>query len=318
MHIKKSILGLVLAAASLAMVTATPASALEKVRFAYLKTQALAAFFYAQQAGYFADVGLNVEFVAVPGGPEVVAALASGEADFGYAAATPIAIARQAGQDLKFFIGLTEEKQPDQVYGFILASKASGIKTVADLKGRKVIIAQAGGLCEVMVRSWLATEGLKLTDVNALYTPFPQQAAALQTGAADATCTVDPFFTAMKNSRVNPVVVASGFVANATSGYDNDGVFASGDWVKAHPQQIKALKTALHRAKEDMIKNPDIAKKVLLKDYGMPEGLVNQLPNLLPAIDVSPADYAPIVEEMKKVGMLKQDFDVNAMVYSGK
>ena len=66
-----------------------------KVRFAYLKTLDLMPFFYGVQKGYFKEAGVDIELIAVPGGPAVGAAVASGSADIGYAAPTPIMIARR-------------------------------------------------------------------------------------------------------------------------------------------------------------------------------------------------------------------------------
>ena len=99
-----------IAAIGLVAAIALPASAQQKVRFAYLKSTTLIPFFFAIEKGYFKAEGIDLELIAVAGGPAVAAALAGGSADIGYAAPTPIAIAREQGQPYKFFIGLERER----------------------------------------------------------------------------------------------------------------------------------------------------------------------------------------------------------------
>ena len=118
----------VLALGQLAL--AVPAAAQTKVRFAYVKTLEVLPFFYAAKKGYFKDVGLDIEMIAVPGGPAVGAAIASGSADFGFAALSPVLIAREQGQPFKFFMSLEYEQTPGRLWGTIMASAKSGIKSI--------------------------------------------------------------------------------------------------------------------------------------------------------------------------------------------
>ena len=190
------------------------ADAQQKIRFAYLKSTTLIPFFFAEKKGYFKAEGLDIELVAVPGGPAVAAAIAGGSADMGYAAPTPIAIARQSGQLYRFFVGMEREDfSKGELWGTILASEKSGIKSIKDLVGRKVMLGPPGGLCELAVRDWLGKAGLKWEQIQALHNPFPQMQAALDVGNTDAACIIEPFTTGVQASAVKPVTLAKGYLA---------------------------------------------------------------------------------------------------------
>ena len=292
--------------------------AAEKVRFAYLRAQTLAIAFYANSRGYFKDEGLDIEFIEVQGGPAVVAAIASGSADFGFAAPAPIAAARQAGQAYRFFIGLQWERSPDSVWGALIASERSGVKALQDLAGKTIMVGPAGGLCELAFRDWLAASGVAWDKVKVLYTPFPQQQAGLELGNADAACTVQPFHTAIENSKVRPVTLAKGFLANNTVTYNVDGLFASDAWLEKNGRVVEALKKALTRARDDMRKDQSIGKRILLEEFKLPVALVEKLPNADSTISIAPADFKPVIDGMKRNGMLKDGVSERDIVYQGK
>ncbi len=69
----------------------------------------------------------------------------------------------------------------------LIATEASGIKTVADLKGKNVAIGDAGSGVFYNATQILAAAGLDYeTDINATYASFSDSATALKDGAIDA------------------------------------------------------------------------------------------------------------------------------------
>jgi NitT/TauT family transport system substrate-binding protein len=67
------------------------------------------------------------------------------------------------------------------------------VSTLAGLKGLKVAINAPAATLQYMLGSMLATAGLKLTDVQTVYMPFPDMGPALGTKAVDAATTTEPF-----------------------------------------------------------------------------------------------------------------------------
>jgi NitT/TauT family transport system substrate-binding protein len=309
------------AIAAITLVLSTPAAtAQQTVRFAYLKSTTLIPFFFAQEKGYFKAEGLDIELVAVPGGPAVAAAIAGGSADIGYAAPTPIAIARQGGQPYRFFIGMErEEFKSGLLWGTILASEKSGIKSLADLKGKKVILGPPGGLCELSVREWVTKAGLKWEDVTPLFNPFPQMQAALDVGNADAACIIEPFTTAVQASGVKPVTLARGYLAEHPDRYTVDGIFANEKWLAENTKAVAGIKRAMLKAWQELAKDRPTVETILDKEFRFPKALVDRIKiDFVAQIALAPADFEPIISRMKQHGMLKSDFKAEDLILSDK
>jgi ABC-type nitrate/sulfonate/bicarbonate transport system substrate-binding protein len=295
------------------------ASAQQKVRFAFIKSTTLIPFFFAQEKGYFKAEGLDIEMISVPGGPAVVAAMAGGSADIGYAAITPVAIARDQGHSYKFFIGLEQEHHPKLLWGSIIASARSGVKSMADVKGKKVMVAAPGGLCELATREWLASAGLKWSDIQALHNPPPQMQAALEVGNADVACIFEPFFTSAMASKANPVVLAQGYLARHPAPYTVDGIFASDKWIAENGKAIEGMKRAVLKAWGELARDPALVKKILADEFRFPQTLVDKLRlDYVAQVGIDAKLIQPIVDALIKHGMVKATFKTSDIVHAAR
>lgn len=304
-----------LAAGFAIVLAADPAAAQEKLKFAYLRTSVMVPFFYADQKGYFKQEGLDVELIQVQGGPAVAAAIASGSAQIGYAAPTPIVIAREQGQPYRFFIGLEWERTPDSLWGPLHASERSGIKSFKDVVGKTILVGPPGGLCELAWRDWLARAGVKWEQVKVLYNPFPQHQAALEVGNADAACTPEPFYTAIANSKVKPTLLGMGFLAEVKTKYMIDGIFATESWIKANGRTIDAFKRAVSRAAKDLNADKELVKKILAQEFRLPPTLIDKLRlDFDPDLGIDAAELEPIMQALKRHGMIKSNLTAADMV----
>jgi ABC-type nitrate/sulfonate/bicarbonate transport system substrate-binding protein len=105
--------------------------------------------------GYFKEQGIGVEPVFIRGGPAALAAMVSGDADFGsIGGAQAIIRARARGLDVSI-IGSISNSVNYAVIG------AKGIKTVADLKGKIVGVTGAGAFSDFAVRTYLKKNALE-------------------------------------------------------------------------------------------------------------------------------------------------------------
>jgi NitT/TauT family transport system substrate-binding protein len=300
---------------TMGLMLSSPAFADQLIRFAYVKTSTLVPFFYAKDRGYFKQQGIDVEMIPVQGGPAVASAIAGGSADIGYAAVAPIAMAAAQGQHYRFFIALEQERQPSRIWGHIIASKKSGVTTIADLRGKTVTVGPPGGLCELMVRDWLSHTGLKWSDIKPLYLPFPQIEAALQVGNADAACIFDPFYTAAMNSAANPVELAGGYLAQQTEPYSLDGLFADQNWISANSDKIGGLKRAVEQAWKELAADPELLKKILREQFRFPPALIEKLRlDYNTDVAASPKLMQPVIAAMQRVGMLPNSVTANDIV----
>ena len=310
----RSVIGGALAAA-LSLASIGTAHAQDKVKFAYLKTLNIIPFYYALDKGLFKAEGVDLELIPVQNGPAAAAAVVSGSAHLGDAAPTPIIVARSQNQPFKFVIGLDAESTPGKLYDTMIASKRSGAKTFKDLIGKTVLMNAPGGLCDLAWQDWLAKNQIAANQVKFLVAPFPQYQAMLELGTADAACSAEPFTSGIKQSKVEPVVLASGFLAEEKQRYMIEGVFATEAWAAQNKKTIAAVKRALARAVGELKGNKDALRKILTDEYRLPPALAESLKlNLDPPLDIDPKDLQPILAAMEKYGMVKRGISAADLV----
>lgn len=141
-------------------------------------------FYIADELGYFEAEGLDVEFQDAGGSSAAVQQVIAGNADAALPAPSAFLNAVAQGYALKWIYSY----QYANIFT-LAATGSSGIKTIADLKGKKVGVSDLSGGEVPLVRAVLAEAGLaEGSDVQLL--PVGDGSAltvdALQTGQVDA------------------------------------------------------------------------------------------------------------------------------------
>lgn len=154
-------------------------------------------------------------------------------------------------------------KQPDQQTNEgIVATKASGISSLTDLRGKRIAINKAGTGQYLLLKA-LDAAGLTISDVKPVYLPPADAATAFQSGQVDAWATWGNFFATAATSK-GAHVVATG----ADVGSHNDTVYVvARAFLKAHPDIVRAVYDALQRATEDAAANPSILQRAREADH---------------------------------------------------
>ncbi|HYR94769.1 MAG TPA: ABC transporter substrate-binding protein, partial [Methylomirabilota bacterium] len=101
--------------------------------------------YVADSFGYFKDENLTVELVRFDGGVGSLRASASGAIDLAGTSAEPVLDAIANGADVK----IVYTYAPNVDVSFAVSA---GIKTLADLKGKKMGVQEPGGFADVMTR----------------------------------------------------------------------------------------------------------------------------------------------------------------------
>jgi ABC-type nitrate/sulfonate/bicarbonate transport system substrate-binding protein len=158
--------------------------------------------FIAQERGYFAEQGLDVEFTDITNGGEAIPPLATGQLDVSVGAVNPgLFNAIQRGVDLKLVTtkGATGPDPSSPFAGgisLVLGTEvaASGaIKDYADLRGRPIAISTRGSALEVILDKALRRGGLTLDDVDVKTLGYPDMLPALANRQVDAAIELEPF-----------------------------------------------------------------------------------------------------------------------------
>ncbi len=188
---RRQTLGLFGAAAATALLPAVrPArAAATEFRIGWQKNGVLA---LAKRRGALekclADKGITVSWSEFTSGPPLLEALGAGALDFGATGDVPPLFAQAAGGQL-YYVGTYKGSAAGSA---ILVRKDSDIKTIEDLKGKKVAFKRGSSAHNVTVKV-LRKGGLKIDDVEALDLAPPDAAAAFKNGSIDAWSIWDPY-----------------------------------------------------------------------------------------------------------------------------
>ena len=186
---------LVLGACSVPVPGAKPATL--DVRIGLIPATASAPILVPLDSGEYAARGLNVSVQPVTDTAQAMVSVAGGQFDMGNITMGSAALnAFSRGTDLKIIAaGGAEPPGHGANLPVIVRTDlidSGTVKSIADLKGRKVAINGRGVIIEYALAKALATAGLTPADVDVVLLPFPEMLAALTTGAIDAGLLLQP------------------------------------------------------------------------------------------------------------------------------
>lgn len=194
----------------------------------------------AKALDYFSDeMGIEVELKKFDSGKDVNTAIASGSIDFGLMGSCPASLA--VSQDLGIeFIWIHE------VLGCVeslVAREETGIKTVADLKGKKVAVPFASTAHFSLLKA-IEDAGLTASDVELLDLATDKIYASWENGDIDAAYIWQPTLGELNNQTV---ILTSEDMAN--KGYMTSNVeVVRKDFAEAHPDIVAGYIRALNKA----------------------------------------------------------------------
>ena len=219
---------------SLLLLPVAQAQAKGELRVGYQKSASL---FVLQKAQgtldkRLAPLGYSVKWVEFPAGPQLLEGLNVGAVDFGFVGEAPPIFAQAAGAKF-YYIGHDPAAPLAEA---IVVRKDSTIKSVAELKGKKVALNKGSNVHYLLVRL-LEKNGLTLGDIQPVYLAPADARAAFESKAVDAWVIWDPF-TAAAEKQIGARVLADG-----SGGVANNYQFYLGErgFVEKNPQVIKAV-----------------------------------------------------------------------------
>lgn len=151
-----------------------------------------------------------VSWVEFPAGPQLLEALAVGSVDIGAVGDSPPVFAQAAGKEL-YYVG-AEPPKPDS--SAILVKPDAAVKTLADLRGRRVAL-QKGSSAHFLLVQAVRRGGLQWSEIQPVYLPPADARAAFERGAVDAWAIWDPYYAAAEiDGQVRVLVTSRGLSAN--------------------------------------------------------------------------------------------------------
>jgi sulfonate transport system substrate-binding protein len=157
-----------------------------------------------------APLGVTIKWTEFTAGPVQLEALNVGSIDFGDVGEAPPIFAQAAGAPLAYVAATVPRPKAEGV----LLPKGSPIRSVADLKGKKIALNKGSNVHYFLVKL-LEKHGLKYADVNVVFLPPADARAAFEKGSIDAWVIWDPFLAAAEKTLDAQVLAdATGVVGN--------------------------------------------------------------------------------------------------------
>jgi sulfonate transport system substrate-binding protein len=178
-----------------------------------------------------ASLGFKVEWKEFPSGPPLLEALNARAIDFGHGGETPPIFAQAAGIPF-YYVGYEPPAPKGEA---ILVPRDSPIKTVADLKGKKVAFNKGANVHYLLVKA-VEQAGVKYSEIETVFLAPADARAAFERGAVDAWVIWDPYQAAAEIATgAKTLVDGTGLVPN------RQFYFAGQKFADVSPRAVDAI-----------------------------------------------------------------------------
>jgi NitT/TauT family transport system substrate-binding protein len=263
-------------AACLGVLSAT-AWAADKVKVGVFPVSSSLPYFIALDLGYFRERDIEPETITLMGGPANVAALITGQIDASVVLVTLEGLnANLKKPGVAMYIAMNGQNATHRMEQFVVRSGlADKVKTLMSAPGPANLNTAKGILAKV---------GLKDGDYTIDQLDMGQHINAMKAGTFDGGYTLEPNASVM-NQLGFAKTVEAGVIAKYVLGDPHADPFAAGcafssDFITKRPDVAKRFAAAWAKALDLIERDPQEARKHLLKNTLTPESVIDSVPML--------------------------------------
>jgi sulfonate transport system substrate-binding protein len=232
---RRNILGSALLAASLAI---SPVHAEDKPTEIRIGTQK-GGFFPAVRQRHtvedaFRPLGIEVKWIDFQFGPPLLEAINVGAVDFGFVGDSPPIFAQAGGARIRYVAAVRSDGNTQA----IIVPQDSPIKTLADLKGKRIAFGKGSSAHNLLVAS-LEKAGLGWSDITPASLAPADATAAFIKGSVDAWSIWDPYLALAELKEKARVIAFDKDVHKPNAFY-----IAGSDFVEKYPSLVARLNAA--------------------------------------------------------------------------
>lgn len=202
---------------------------------------------------------IKVSWAVFPAGPQLLEALNAGAIDIGSTGDTPPIFAQAAGTPLVYVAQVAGSGAGSAV----LVPENSPLKTLADLKAKKVAFQKASSSHLLIVRA-LEKAGLTYKDITPVFLAPSEARAAFQSGSIDAWVIWDPF-RASAIKELNARALVEGQDVSKLRSF----IEGSKNFVKDYPDTVRAVVDEVRTWQAWIYQNQDEYAEILSKETGL-------------------------------------------------
>ena len=276
------------------------------VGLGYIPSVQFAQFYLAQQRGYYAEAGLDIEFQNKID-ENLIPLVGQGAIDIGIGDGTSVIPAASNGNPIEY-VATIYGKFPNIVF----AKASSGIKTAADLKGKKIGVPGRYGSGWIMLQALLASAGLTPDGVDIVEYPDFTQEIAVERGAVDAA-------TGFANNEPVQLQLHGGTPVVLTiddiTPLPGPGLIAASKTIDAKHDAITGFVAATLHAMADIKADPTVGLDAAIK--AVPE-LASARDAQAAILAATIATWSGPVQDGRGLGAIDRDGWTSSIAYLGK
>jgi len=237
----------------------------------------------------FSELGAKVEWVEFQSGPPMIEAMASNHLDFAGMGNMPPISAQAAGIDFTIISQLLDGKNNVA----IILPADSSIKSIADLKGKKVAVTKGSNAYNFLYRV-LDKAGLKKSDIEEIQLQPDETQPSFEGGKVDAWAVWDPYIS-LNTLSGKARVLADG---------ESEGVLSPSfqlvrsEFAKQYPDLVTLYLKTFEKARQWEAGNQDEAYQRYADERSIPLELVKGMQSRSTMIN-TPVSDETIAEQQK-------------------
>jgi len=228
---------------------------IETLTMAAVPTELNAMVYIAEDQKFFARNGLRVTLKGYDSGATAAAGMLNAEADIALAAEFPIVRQVFNKKDIVSFGSITKYENT-----YIIWRTGSGIKTIQDLKGKKIGVTLQT-ISEFYLGRTLELNGMSIQQVILVDTKAPESEKTFFNGEVDAVAMWEPWVTQI-NQRMGKEVSMR---ALQSGQYAYWNIVSTAGWTKKHSNVLGRLMKSLLQAEDYIVGHQDETKAVVRK-----------------------------------------------------
>ena len=233
-------------------------------------------------------LGYSVTWIEFPSGPPLLEAINVGAVDFGNTGESPPIFAQAAGAPIRY----VAYEPPAPTGEAILIPKDSPLKSVADLRGKKVALNKGANVHYLLVKA-LEKAGVKYSDITPVFLAPADARAAFERGSVDAWAIWDPFQAAAE------AATQAKTLADGTDTVANHQFYLSSQkFLESDPRILDAILAGLREVDEWAKTDIRAVAEQLSPSVGLPVSVL-EVALKRQAYGIKPIDAQVIAEQQK-------------------
>ena len=274
--------------------------------------------FVAQEKGFFADEGLNINLERFDTAQPLMSSLVAGNIPIAGYTALPITYNAMLRSETElYFVTSMLEDQQHRISYLIVPTDTSQDFSISDLKGKKI-----GILPTVAYKAWieeiLRKNNVDLSEVEIVQIAPALSPSALESKQVDALFTNDPAATTVLQQKIGRLLSREVEVPKYLGEPFLFGSFnIRKDFADANPEITKKVISAMNKAVKFVNSNPTEAKKMMKKYlHESQQPFVDFYPDALyqPTTEVTTQEFQDIADQYLEIGIISEALNVEDLV----